>query len=120
MHHPVGQLLPAATAQHHACGTSRELGPGLWATPGVFLSAETPPTPTAWPTLILECSCPQTPLLALHSLTSTIEATAQEEATELRDLPHQGLVVRGEGLCMGGEGMKNSSGRGEAAWPHTT
>lgn len=36
--------------------------------------------------------------LTLICLTCTVEATAKEEASELRSLPHQGLVVGCEGF----------------------
>lgn len=37
-------------------------------------------------------------LTLICPLTCTVEATAQEEATELRSLPHQGLMVGCEGF----------------------
>lgn len=37
-------------------------------------------------------------LTRICPLTCTVEATAKEEATEFRSLPHQGLMVRCEGF----------------------
>lgn len=40
------------------------------------------------------------------TLACTVEAAAQEESSEFGRLPHQGLVVRREGLCKGGGSLK--------------
>lgn len=112
---PIGQLVPTAAAQHHAW---RGGNAGLQSPPHALhtqlytrISMEAPtlfshlgreggtPSGRTEPcTTGLPISTPPGPSPIRCPLTCAVETTAKEESTELRSLPHQGLVVGREGF----------------------
>lgn len=114
---PIGQLVPTAAAQHHAWrgGNAGLQSPPHASTPNFTHASPWKPPPTPFSHLGVErvarlpaglnpapqaspISTPPGPSPVRCPLTCAVETTAKEESTELRSLPHQGLVVGREGF----------------------